>query len=366
MINMASMTAQKHTIDEFNGGTGDEYSTQTSSADDFTKVVENSVFAVDKAEQVEAIGDTQPDNTDAGNVGTPAVSLIGTGATRQLKFSNLKGATGSQGIQGKSYAPQGEWADETDYYNTLTVIDTITLLGTTYYCIQSHTSSVANQPVDRVGNAYWGVLALSGSDAAVTIEQTTGTSTTAVMSQNAVTTALGNKINTSDIATSLGTSNTKVVSQALLNTQMGIVSQVVASGSLTNPSAGDTIVNMSSYAIGFYELLIYSANIDYIEVTIGSAGNCAGRALKSFSASSSIASIGYATTTDPATWGSNSPIFIANATGITYLSMNKYSSSTSDTSVIRQEIKNSIADEKIISTPTVLTGTFTWKLVKIV
>ena len=47
---MAQMTPTKHTINEFNGGTGNEYGQQVFPVSDLTKMVENSAYATQTAE----------------------------------------------------------------------------------------------------------------------------------------------------------------------------------------------------------------------------------------------------------------------------------------------------------------------------
>lgn len=97
----------------------------------------------------------------------------------------IQGIQGEVGPQGKGYVPKGDWSSETAYVNNSTTIDTVLYLGSTYYCKQSNTNQTPTN------TTYWGLLAEKGSDAAVTIVQTTGQSTTSVMSQKAVTDIVG-------------------------------------------------------------------------------------------------------------------------------------------------------------------------------
>jgi hypothetical protein len=174
---MAQMISQKHTIDEFNGATGEQYTNQISDASDFTKVVENSIFASETADNL-----TQaPDNTETNLVGTAEVQIIGIGTNKKFKFKNLKG---NQGVQGRSYNPRGVWDSAISYVNSSAIIDTVRFNGSTYYCKVNNTN---HEPTIGDDNDYWGILALRGSNESVDIVQEMGTSTIALMSQKAVT-----------------------------------------------------------------------------------------------------------------------------------------------------------------------------------
>ncbi len=280
---MAKMIPQKHEIEEFNGGTGNEYGMQISDASDFTKVVENATYS---AKVADSLANSGVDNTEANNVGTAQVEITGTGTAKKFKFKNLKGETGngiskvektstsgltdtytitytsgstttfnvkngkgitgiaktgsaglvdtytvtfndststtftvtngekgdkgdtgltpnlqigntttletgqpatatitgttdnptlnlglpkgntgSQGIQGKSYVPKGEWSSATAYVNNATTIDTVLYLGSTYYCKQSNTNQTPTN------TTYWGLLAEKGEAGEVTTAQ---------------------------------------------------------------------------------------------------------------------------------------------------------------------------------------------------
>lgn len=45
---------------------------------------------------VQSLATTQPDNTNAGNIGTPKVSIDNSSGSPRFKFENLKGATGAK------------------------------------------------------------------------------------------------------------------------------------------------------------------------------------------------------------------------------------------------------------------------------
>lgn len=119
---------------------------------------------------------SEPDNTEANNVGTPTVEIIGTGTNKKFKFKNLKGETGATGPQGeqgeqgptgpqgntgpqgpvgKGYNPKGDWQSGIVYSNTDTDIDTVYYDGSTYYCKQTHTSSDSILPTNTT---YWGLV----------------------------------------------------------------------------------------------------------------------------------------------------------------------------------------------------------------
>ena len=46
-----------------------------------------------------------PDNTEAGNVGTPEVEITGEGTSKKFKFKNLKGNQGDKGDKGDKGDP---------------------------------------------------------------------------------------------------------------------------------------------------------------------------------------------------------------------------------------------------------------------
>lgn len=68
--------------------------------------------------------------------------------------------------QGKSYRNRGPWEDNVEYLNDDYFIDTVSRYGCTYYCKVSNTNIT---PTDSADNEYWGLLALKGNDAGVTI-----------------------------------------------------------------------------------------------------------------------------------------------------------------------------------------------------
>lgn len=68
--------------------------------------------------------------------------------------------------KGTSYRNKGIWNETTNYVNDQYYIDTITLYGCTYWCKKSNVNS---KPENSIENEYWGILALKGNDAGVTI-----------------------------------------------------------------------------------------------------------------------------------------------------------------------------------------------------
>lgn len=68
--------------------------------------------------------------------------------------------------KGTSYRNKGIWDATTSYVNDQYYIDTVTIYGCTYWCKKSNTNQ---KPENSVENEYWGILALKGNDAGVTI-----------------------------------------------------------------------------------------------------------------------------------------------------------------------------------------------------
>jgi len=68
--------------------------------------------------------------------------------------------------QGKSYRNRGPWDSTTQYINDEYYIDTVSMHGCTYWCKQTNTNQ---QPLPSEENNYWGLVALKGNDAGVTI-----------------------------------------------------------------------------------------------------------------------------------------------------------------------------------------------------
>ena len=134
--------------------------------------------------QTGATPDIEMQATVDANVGTPSVAVekSGTAETPKftLAFSNIKGAQGEQGVGVKSITSGTPTVvnDKTNTPITITLTD--------------------NTTVDLVVSAENGK---DGTSAAVDIVQTTGQSTTAVMSQKAVTDELNKKANSADLAT---------------------------------------------------------------------------------------------------------------------------------------------------------------------
>ncbi len=68
--------------------------------------------------------------------------------------------------QGKSYRAMGGWDASTEYLNNEYFIDTVSIFGCTYYCKKTN---INQKPSDSAENDYWGLIALKGTDAGVTI-----------------------------------------------------------------------------------------------------------------------------------------------------------------------------------------------------
>ena len=64
-------------------------------------IVNNSLYASNKADEVESVSNNQPDISDISGEGSPSVSIINAGTTgARLKFSNIKGERGDKGDVG--------------------------------------------------------------------------------------------------------------------------------------------------------------------------------------------------------------------------------------------------------------------------
>lgn len=68
--------------------------------------------------------------------------------------------------KGTSYRNKGAWHNDETYINDQYFIDTVSIFGCTYYCKQTNTG---HQPLDSAESGYWGLIALRGTDAGVTI-----------------------------------------------------------------------------------------------------------------------------------------------------------------------------------------------------
>ena len=68
--------------------------------------------------------------------------------------------------KGTSYRNRGAWESDVEYINDQYFIDTVSMFGCTYYCKQTNTNM---QPINSSENEYWGLLAIKGSDAGITI-----------------------------------------------------------------------------------------------------------------------------------------------------------------------------------------------------
>lgn len=81
------------------------------------------------------------------------------------KHKNLK-FTLPEPKKGTSYRNRGAWDSGTQYINDEYYIDTVSRYGCTYYCKITNTNQA---PTDSSDNDYWGLLALKGNDAGITI-----------------------------------------------------------------------------------------------------------------------------------------------------------------------------------------------------
>ena len=81
------------------------------------------------------------------------------------KHKNIKFSIPSP-KKGTSYRNKGIWDSSVSYVNDQYYIDTVTLYGCTYWCKISNTNQM---PVNSTESEYWGILALKGSDAGITI-----------------------------------------------------------------------------------------------------------------------------------------------------------------------------------------------------
>ena len=68
--------------------------------------------------------------------------------------------------QGKSYRNRGPWDSSIEYINDEYYIDTVSIHGCTYLCKQTN---INKQPLASEENEFWGLIALKGSDAGVTV-----------------------------------------------------------------------------------------------------------------------------------------------------------------------------------------------------
>ena len=83
----------------------------------------------------------------------------------ETKHKNLK-FTLPEPKKGTSYRNRGAWDSGTQYINDEYYIDTISRYGCTYYC---KITNINQTPTDSADNEYWGLLALKGNDAGITI-----------------------------------------------------------------------------------------------------------------------------------------------------------------------------------------------------
>lgn len=205
---MAEWSRNRANPSDINGNR--EFTTNDNlSVKELNAIVNNSFYGVDF---VEAITET-PDTSEANNVGTPSVSFVDNGKFKRLKFSNLKGATGERG-NGISYIEESASVGNTTgyriHFDNGTYFDYEVVNGNGIRSITSRRNPVNTLETeytitfdDLTTYIFWvrdGAKGEKGDKGdSPTIAQTTGTSTTAVMSQDAVTkeiTALNSKIPT--------------------------------------------------------------------------------------------------------------------------------------------------------------------------
>ena len=175
--------------------------------------------------QTGATPDIEMQATVDANVGTPSVAVEKSGTAENpkftLAFSNIKGAQGEQGVGVKSITSGTPTVvnDKTNTPITITLTD--------------------NTTIDLVVSAENGK---DGTSATPDIVQATGQSTTAVMSQKAVTDELNKKANTSDIPTKY------VVS---VNGESGEVKNIAKTNSANTFTGDQTVTGNGSVSGNF-------------------------------------------------------------------------------------------------------------------
>ena len=175
--------------------------------------------------QTGATPDIEMQATVDANVGTPSVAVEKSGTAENpkftLAFSNIKGENGEQGVGVKSITSGTPTVvnDKTNTPITITLTD--------------------NTTVDLVVSAENGK---DGTSATPDIVQATGQSTTAVMSQKAVTDELNKKANTSDIPTKY------VVS---VNGESGEVKNIAKTNSANTFTGDQTVTGNGSVSGNF-------------------------------------------------------------------------------------------------------------------
>lgn len=102
----------RNKVDSTQLNNGNEFDNNSDLAlDEINAVVNSGLYSQDFAEH---LADT-PDTSEAGNIGTPTVSLVdnivGNKTFKKFKFSNLKGTKGDKGEQGEQ-GPQGEQGEQ--------------------------------------------------------------------------------------------------------------------------------------------------------------------------------------------------------------------------------------------------------------
>ena len=175
--------------------------------------------------QTGATPDIEMQATVDANVGTPSVAVEKSGTAENpkftLAFSNIKGENGEQGVGVKSITSGTPTVvnDKTNTPITITLTD--------------------NTTIDLVVSAENGK---DGTSATPDIVQATGQSTTAVMSQKAVTDELNKKANTSDIPTKY------VVS---VNGESGEVKNIAKTNSANTFTGDQTVTGNGSVSGNF-------------------------------------------------------------------------------------------------------------------
>jgi len=151
----------------------------------------------------------------------------------------------------------------TTYYRWSTHTETFTLIGQEgpYYTKAAADAEFVPQTRTVNGKALSSNITLNASDVSALgtsdVVQTTGSSTSQVMSQNAVTTQLNTKLNASDYVVDAQLANTtNPVQNQVLNNLLGNMPTDFFSGTATtNPTAATSVTVTNALAIDDYELL---------------------------------------------------------------------------------------------------------------
>lgn len=175
--------------------------------------------AIEAAAFVQALATNQPDTTNANNVGTPTVSIQKTvDGTPQLKFENLKGIAGAKGdsypfsyyadeaekakgyvkggaidkafkdIKNKQALPYSFFSDEAEKAKGFSKGGEIDkALNAINKKFQKGINALKQRFSEEIEQLLYATLNVGEGGSNIEIEQTTGQSTTSVMSQKAVT-----------------------------------------------------------------------------------------------------------------------------------------------------------------------------------